>query len=105
MNVTTDMSWWLVVWLSLGAYAFKAIGFVIIGGRTLPGWLERSLLLIPAALLTALVLKDTFSTSTELAFDERVIGLGVAGVSAWRKMPLIVTVVLAAAATAFVRAL
>jgi branched-subunit amino acid transport protein len=105
VNVTTEMSWWLVVWLSLGAYAFKAVGFVIIGGRTLPGWLERSLALIPAALLTALALKDTFSTGTELMFDERVIGLCVAGFSAWRRMPLIVTVVLAAAATAFVRAL
>jgi hypothetical protein len=37
--------------------------------------------------------------------DERILGVGVAGVSAWRKMPLIVTVVLAAAATALVRAL
>ena len=105
MNTASQMSWWLVVWLSLGAYAFKALGFVIVGGRTLPGWLERSLLLIPAALLTALVLKDTFSTGTGLVFDERVLGLGVAALSAWRRMPLIVTVVLAAAATAFVRAL
>jgi branched-subunit amino acid transport protein len=99
------MSWWLVVGLSLGAYALKAFGFVVIGGRSVPAWLERSLLLIPAALLTALVLKDTFSTGTQLVFDERVVGLGVAGLSAWRGMPLIVTVVLAAAATALVRAL
>ena len=100
-----NMSWWLVVWLSLGAYALKAIGFVVLGGRTPPVWLSRSLVLIPAALLTALVLKDTFFIGKELVFDERILGVGVAGVSAWRKMPLIVTVVLAAAATALVRAL
>ncbi|NDC45459.1 MAG: AzlD domain-containing protein, partial [Actinobacteria bacterium] len=60
------MSWWVVVWLSLGAYAFKVLGFVVIGSRKLPRALERCLLLIPAALLAALVVKDTFSTQQSL---------------------------------------
>jgi branched-subunit amino acid transport protein len=101
----TAMSWSLVIALSLGAYAFKALGFVVLGARTLPEPLTRCLALIPAALLTALILKDTFSVGQEWAFDARVVGLGVAAIAAWRKLPLIAVVVLAAFATAVVRAL
>ena len=98
------MSWWVVVWLSLGAYAFKVLGFVVIGSRKLPRPLERCLLLIPAALLAALVVKDTFSTQQTLAVDERAVGLAVALRCVWRKRSLVVTVVAAATATALLRA-
>lgn len=98
------MSWWLVVWLSLGAYAFKVLGFVIVGGRRLPEPVTRCLLLIPAALLAALVAKDAFSTGQQLVVDERVLGLAVAGLAAWRRLPLIEVVVLAAGATSVLRA-
>jgi branched-subunit amino acid transport protein len=103
--MTGTMSWSLVIWLSLGAYGFKMLGFVVLGARTLPAPLVRCLALIPAALLTALILKDTFSTGQELVLDARVVGLAVAAVAAWRKLPLIAVVVLAAFATAIVRAL
>lgn len=98
------MSWWLVVWLSLGAYAFKVLGFVVVGGRRLPEPVTRCLLLIPAALLAALVAKDAFSTGQQLVVDERVLGLAVAGLAAWRRLPLIAVVVLAAGATSVLRA-
>ncbi|MEY3748190.1 MAG: hypothetical protein RIQ63_637 [Actinomycetota bacterium] len=99
------MSWWVVVWLSLGAYAFKVLGFVVIGSRKLPRALERCLLLIPAALLAALVVKDTFSTQQSLVVDERALGLAVALLCVWKKRSLVVTIVAAAAATAILRAL
>ena len=99
------MSWWVVVWLSLGAYAFKVLGFVVIGSRKLPRALERCLLLIPAALLAALVVKDTFSTQQSLVVDERALGLAVALLCVWKKRSLVVTIVAAAAATAMLRAL
>jgi len=98
------MSWWLVVWLSLGAYAFKVLGFVVIGGRQLPEPVTRCLLLIPAALLAALVAKDALTTGQHLVIDERLVGLGVATAAAWRRLPLIAVVVLAASATAALRA-
>lgn len=103
--MTGTMSWSLVIWLSLGAYGFKVLGFVVLGSRTLAAPLVRCLALIPAALLTALILKDTFSTGQELVLDARVVGLAVAAIAAWRKLPLIAVVVLAAFATAIVRAL
>ncbi|MEY4183817.1 MAG: hypothetical protein RIS07_220 [Actinomycetota bacterium] len=99
------MSGWVVVWLSLGAYAFKVLGFVVIGSRKLPRPLERCLLLIPAALLAALVVKDTFSTQQTLAVDERAVGLAVALLCVWRMRSLVVTVVAAATATALLRAI
>ena len=98
-----NMSWALVIWLSVGAYAFKMLGFVVVGSRKLPEVLSRCLVLIPAALLAALVFNGTFTDAQSIAIDERAVGLLVAVLAAWRKLPLIVVVVLAAATTAFLR--
>jgi len=103
--LVNHMTWWLVIGLSVGSLAFKVGGLVIVGSRKLPLPLERCLILIPAALLAALVVKDTFSTAHDLAIDARSVGLAVAVVAAWRKAPLIVVVVLAAGATAIIRGL
>ncbi len=102
--LNTQMSWWLVIGLSVGAYLLKVAGLVVIGARKLPAPLERCLILIPASLLAALVVKDTFSSAHELVFDSRSAGLAVAVVAAWRKAPLIVVVILAAGTTALIRA-
>ena len=100
-----NMSWALVIWLSVGAYAFKMLGFVVVGSRKLPEVLSRCLVLIPAALLAALVFNGTFTDAQSVVVDERAIGLLVAVIAAWRKLPLIVVVVLAAATTALLRAI
>jgi branched-subunit amino acid transport protein len=92
-----------VLVLAAGAYAFKVTGLVILGGRTLPPVVDRCLALIPAAVITALVMKDTFSTGRDLVLDARAIGIAVAVVAAWRRVPLIAVIVLGAAATALVR--
>lgn len=99
------MSWTLVVVLFVGAYSFKATGLVLLGGRTLPPIIDRCLLLIPAAVVTALVVKDTFSNGQELVLDARAAGIAVAVVAAWRRAPLIVVIVAGALVTALVRRL
>jgi branched-subunit amino acid transport protein len=99
------MTWGLVLGLALGAYAFKVLGLVVVGDRALPARLERCLALIPAALIASIVAKDTFSIGQHLQIDARVVGVGVAIVAAWRKMPVIVVIVAAATATALVRLL
>lgn len=91
--------------LAVGAYAFKFLGLVVIGSRELPAPLQRCLILVPAALLTALVVKDTFSTGQDLVLDARAAGVAVAVVAAWRRAPFVVIVLLAAATTAVVRQL
>ena len=97
------MTWTLVILLTLGAYAFKVTGVVFLGGRSLPPMFERCLALIPAAVVTALVMKDTFTNGQDLVLDALALGIAVAGVAAWRKAPLIVVIVLGAAVTALVR--
>lgn len=99
------MSWWFVLALAVGAYAFKVLGFIVLGERTLPPVLERCLALIPAALIAALVVKDTFSTGQDLVLDARAAGVAAAAVAAWRRAPLIIVIVVGAAVTAALRAL
>jgi hypothetical protein len=52
-----------------------------------------------------MVFNGTFTDAQSIAIDERAIGLLVAIIAAWRKLPLIVVVVLAAATTALLRAM
>lgn len=99
------MSWTLILLLAAGAYSFKVLGLVVIGDRPLPAVLERCLNLIPAALIAALVVKDTFSVGQHLQIDARAAGVGAAVFAAWRRAPLILVIVIGAGVTAAVRAL
>ena len=99
------MTWTLVFLLAGGAYFFKVLGLVVIGDRPLPPVLERCLALIPAALIAALILKDTFSVGRHLQIDARAAGVAAAVVAACRKLPLIVVILIGAGVTAAVRAL
>jgi branched-subunit amino acid transport protein len=98
------MTWTLIFLLAGGAYFFKVVGLVVIGDRPLPAVLERCLALIPAALIAALVFKDTFSIGQHLQIDARAAGVGAAAIAAWRRAPLILVIVIGAGVTAAVRA-
>lgn len=98
------MSWTFVIVLAATAYAFKVLGLVVIGDRQLPPMLDRCLALIPAALIAAIVVKDTFSVGQHLQIDARAAGVGAAVIAAWRKAPLIVVILIGAGVTAAVRA-
>ena len=84
--------------------AIKGLGPVLLGGRPLPARLTGVIELLAPALLGALVAVQTFGDGQALVIDERVIGVGVAAVALWRKAPLLVVIVAAAAATALARA-
>jgi branched chain amino acid efflux pump len=99
------MTWGLVLSLAAAAYAFKFLGLVVIGSRRLPAALERCLALVPAALLSALIVQATFSTGNDLVLDERAPGVAVAAVLAWRRAPFVVVVLAAALTTALLRQL
>lgn len=88
-----------------GAYFFKVLGLVVIGDRSLPPVLERCIALIPAALIPALIFKDTFSIGQHLQIDARAAGVGAAVIAAWRRVPLTLVIVIGAAVTAAARAL
>jgi branched-subunit amino acid transport protein len=99
------MTWGLIFTLAAGAYGFKVLGLVIIGGRTLPAPLERCLALIPAAVIAAIIVKDTFSVGQHLQLDARAAGVAAAVVAAWRKLPMLAVIILGAGTTALVRQL
>ncbi len=99
------MSWTFVFLLAGTAYAFKVLGLVLVGDRTLPPVVDRCLALIPAALIAAIVMLNTFADGQHLQIDARAAGVGAAVVAAWRKAPLIVVIVIGAAVTALVRQL
>jgi branched-subunit amino acid transport protein len=99
------MTWTLVLVLAAGAYACKVAGLVLVGERTLPPVLQRCLALIPAALISALIVKDTVSLGQDIVVDARFAGVTAAVIATWRRAPLVVVIVAGAAVTALVRAL
>lgn len=98
------MSWWAILGLGVAAYALKATGLVVIGARAAEGRMLRLAALLPAALLPALVVVNTFAGDRRLVLDARAVGLAVAVVATWRRAPFVVVVTAAAMSTALVRA-
>lgn len=98
------MTWTLILSLGAVAYLLKLLGAVIIGHRSMPAALQRCLLLIPAALLSALIAKDTFTQGQHVVVGARPVGLAVAALLSWRRAPFAVIVFAGVGATALVRA-
>ena len=96
------MSWAAILVLAAGAYGFKLAG-TLVGNRIANPLLRRAISLIPPALFSAVIVLQTFERDNELVLDARVVGLAVALVAAWRKVPFIGIIVLAMASTALVR--
>jgi len=101
--VTT--AWIVIVGSAIGIAVLKAAGPVLLGGRRLPGWLETPVVLLPAALLAALVAVSTFADGRHLAVDARAAGVAAAALALWRRANFVVVVVVAAVVTASVRAI
>jgi branched-subunit amino acid transport protein len=98
------MTWPAVLVLGAGAYGFKALGLVVIGGRPLPARLRRCLALIPAALLSALIVANTVTLGEHIVIDARLPGVLAAGAAAWRRLPFPAVIAIGAAVTALLRA-
>ena len=97
-------TWVAVIAASLISFALKLSGYLVPAR-----WLENPLAtrisaLLPAALLAALVMVQTFSSGARLTVDARAAGLAVAAVALVLRAPFLVVVVLAAATAAAVRA-
>lgn len=97
---------WLVVALvGLATILIKSVGPVVLGGRELPTRVASLIGLLAPALLAALVAINTFGSDGRLVIDMRVLGVAAAGVAIWRRAPVLLVVVTAAAVTAIARAL
>jgi branched-subunit amino acid transport protein len=96
--------WVTIAGLTAATVALKAAGPLIVGGRELPDRALAVIALLAPALLTALVLTGTFTDDGELTVDARAAGLACAAVAVALRAPLLVTVLVAAAGTAALRA-
>lgn len=101
------MSWWVIVALAVGAYAFKAIGLLAFDARPPSPRVVGVLSLLPPALLGALIVTQTVAVDTSIVLDARAAGVGAGAVVAivWRRAPFLVVLVVAAGVTALVRAI
>jgi branched-subunit amino acid transport protein len=98
------------VWITVGGLAvttalIKAVGPVIFGGRELHPALQRVILLLPAALLAALVVTETVSGHARtVTIDARAAGGAAACIALIARAQLLVVVLAAAITTAVLRA-
>jgi branched-subunit amino acid transport protein len=97
-------AWLVVALVGAGTIAIKAAGPILLGGRALPERLTGVVELLAPSVLAALVAVQTFGDGEALVLDERLIGVAAAAIALWRKAPLLVVVLVAAAATALTRA-
>jgi branched-subunit amino acid transport protein len=97
--------WITIAGLTAATVAIKAAGPLIVGGRELPAGAYAVISLLAPALLTALIVTDTFAREQDLTIDARAAGLVCAGVAVAMRAPLLVTVLVAAAGAAAVRAI
>ena len=99
------MIWTAVLVASAGCFALKLAGW------SLPArWLERERLqraavLLPVALLAALVVVQAFAGDADVVLDARAAGLAAAAVALLLRAPFLVVVLVAAATAAGLRAL
>ncbi len=98
------MSWTTVLAIAAGSFFFKAAGMFGLGRHMARPGIRALGVLLPPALLAALVGVQTFTTGTSLVLDARAAGVIVGGIAVWRKAPFWLVVVLAAVVTATIRA-
>jgi branched-subunit amino acid transport protein len=96
-------TWLVVTVVGAGTIALKAIGPVLLGGRSLPSHLAGVVDMLAPALLAALVVTQAVGADRKLVFDERLLGIAAAIVAIRLRAPLLAVVVAAAGVTAFAR--
>jgi Branched-chain amino acid transport protein (AzlD) len=97
--------WITIASLALGTAALKLAGPLLLGGRPLPATALSVVELLASALLSALLVVETFGKGRSLTVDARVLGVGCAAILLTRRVPMIVAVLAAAAVTAIARAI
>jgi len=96
--------WAAVLVASAGCFALKLTGWSV-PARLLAGErLQRAAVLLPVALLAALVVVQAFAGERALVLDARAAGLAVAALLLVRRAPFLLVVVAAAVTAAVLRA-
>ncbi len=97
------MLWAGLLIASAGCYALKLAGLSLPQSWLQDERIQRTVPLIPVALLAALVATQTFSTGHQLVLDVRAAALAVAAIAVVLRAPFLVVVASAAATAALLR--
>jgi uncharacterized membrane protein len=95
--------WVTIIAVALASAAIKAAGPVLVGGRELPPRAITIIALLAPALLSALVVTETFGEDQHLVLDERAMGVTVAAVALLLRVPMLLAVALAVVTAALAR--
>jgi branched-subunit amino acid transport protein len=96
--------WITIVVVALLSAAIRAFGPILVGGRELPPSMGAIIALLVPAVLTALVVTQTFGEDGRLVLDEKAVGVAVAAVALTLRAPVLLAVTLAVVATSLARA-
>ncbi|MCW2717476.1 AzlD domain-containing protein [Pseudonocardia sp.] len=97
------MSWPALLTLAAGTYLLRLTGILLRGRVAMPARVQRYLDLGATALLVALAATAALTQDGGFAGWARPAGVAVGALLAWRKVPFVLVVVLAAATTAGLR--
>jgi branched-subunit amino acid transport protein len=97
--------WLAVALVGAATVALKGAGPVLLGGRELPDRVRVLVGLLAPALLAALVVTNTAASDRHVVVDARLAGVAAAAVSLRLRAPVLLSVAVAAAVTAAIRAL
>lgn len=94
--------WWGVIGTSAAAFGLKYLGHSIPHRYLEHPKIQKTNVLIPITLLSALVAVQTFADKGRLVLDHRTIGLAVAAIALKFRAPFPIVVILAAVSSAAV---
>ena len=104
MTLTYTQVWVLILGLAALTALIKASGPVLLGGRELPPWFSRVVVLMAPTLLSALVVTSVFAAGRSWSVGAHTVGVAVAALMLWRQCSLVLCVVVAVLVTAGLRA-
>jgi branched-subunit amino acid transport protein len=99
------MMWAAVLAGAFGCYLLKLAGLSVPSNILENQWVQRIAAALPIALLTALIVIQTFTTGHRLTIDARAAGLTAAAIAVLLRAPFLVVVGVAALTAALIRAL
>lgn len=105
MTLTYTQVWFLILGCAALTAVIKALGPVLLGGRELPPWFTRVIVLMAPTLLSALVVTSVFASGRSWSGGAHTVGFAVAGLMLWRRHSLVLCVVVAVLVTAGLRAI
>ena len=104
MTLSHSEVWVLIAGAAALTVLIKAVGPMLLGGRELPPWFTRVVVLMAPTLLCALVVTTVFASGREWSVGAHTVGVAAAGVLLWRRHSLVLCVAVAVVITAGLRA-